>query len=1519
MANPVLLPPVLHRDGSSQAARAPAALDAKHVAIDERSAADLLAFVREYTKQLVYHGDDGTPQGDLGGLLGPEPDLDAMVAFMADPQGVHDRESLDRPHLSLLLAFLELLRHAQGQLNGITRRHLEFHFRTILGMTPRPAVPDQVNVLVEPSRGTAQVRLPAGSRLHAGKDDEGTPRIYQTDRDVVVSHAQVVELRSVHVERQATSLRDTRLEHDDDPEAAMLAMLSVALGEPGPGEPLALVPAGPGVGAADAVLDVALLRSFGEIVAFVPANLFLELYELRAVLQLHEQRIGADADAEWAEINDRLQEAARQRLTDPAYVFSPVDPRDFETNVADALGGTPDFSSLTGIDSLEELYHQRVEGDAAAFITTDLHFPDVESFARMMQLRLTIEGQWREINRILEQAARRRLGDPSYSLVITDPTDVDTNVSASIGPVDYSALVEINDPGQCQQAIDRIEDYFELSAEDVAFLAARLDDTAATGADWDTVEALLANAYAERVYERRRAALAKVREGNSSEGQRVRATFSLGLDQPLGPATAVQLYSLLEQWVGSDFDRALLLEVAHRVDTSAEPVTADEWARIDTIVELAQRSRERLPVPVPEIVEWLDIHPHTDATAVTTSLELEADRDIHRWKTFGTARVHEDQGSPPAPVLGWGLRSPLLALREGQRTITITLGFLPDKFEVGPIGQALPRDPLAVQLQTAAGWVEAELVTIEQGDYQQLSGVARTVDPALPALRLTVTLPPQAAALEGPSGSAPALRLMLRPVWDDERSRYVTLYEPLGGLTLDAVHIAVDVVGLTSLRLENDDGTLDARKPFTPFGRRPTVGSQVFIGHPELVDKRLDHVRFHVDWMRVPADLAQQYQHYGINNPDPVDPTGPELPPDFQVQIDLHDDRRDLTLTTEAPLFDSGDARASHSIELADVPAAVQAAVPGHAYERRPGSTPVDDPERVSTWARYLRWELSPLDFQHDAYPVVATLKANEMSAAVAAAIATPPQDGSAVDVADYQVKPPYTPTIKRLSVDYGSSAELRITEATGDGALDVLHHVHPFGTCELTPGPDGVPLLPRYDRYEGELYIGLRDVAAPQNLSLLVQMAEGSADPDLPGAAVEWSVLSGDRWVDLHDGSMRADGTRGLRSSGIVELSLPAVEPGASLPGGQYWLRAAIPRYTGSVCDTIAIATQAVSATFVDQGNAPAHYDVPLPAGTITKLASSVRGVAKIHQPYTGFGGSRPEQDAALDARVSERLRHKQRALTVWDYERLVLQRFPQIYKAKCLPARLDAGALPSQGEPGKVVVVVIPDIRNQIPFDPFEPKAPASTLAEIEAWLGDKVPGSATVEVRNAHYIAVKVRVSVRFYEGQDEGYARKTLNDEINRFLSPWAYDDGVDITIGERVYANSIIDFIDRRPYVDYVYGITLFRSDDGERFTQVEPSALEGYYVAAERADGVLVAARNHEIEIGAEGELAERTATGINYMTIGVDFVVSKPGLQGLVGIGFMGIEKDFIVGGDTTAAPIGIGRMSVAGSFRIG
>jgi hypothetical protein len=75
--------------------------------------------------------------------------------------------------------------------------------------------------------------------------------------------------------------------------------------------------------------------------------------------------------------------------------------------------------------------------------------------------------------------------------------------------------------------------------------------------------------------------------------------------------------------------------------------------------------------------------------------------------------------------------------------------------------------------------------------------------------------------------------------------------------------------------------------------------------------------------------------------------------------------------------------------------------------------------------------------------------------------------------------------------------------------------------------------------------------------------------------------------------------------------------------------------------------------------------------------------------------------------------------------------------------------------------------------------------------------------VHAKNPVYEQIIVGFKVQFYTGTDKGFYLKQLNDEIVYFLTPWAFNENADVQFGGKIYASSIINFIEERPYVDFI--------------------------------------------------------------------------------------------------------------------
>ena len=72
----------------------------------------------------------------------------------------------------------------------------------------------------------------------------------------------------------------------------------------------------------------------------------------------------------------------------------------------------------------------------------------------------------------------------------------------------------------------------------------------------------------------------------------------------------------------------------------------------------------------------------------------------------------------------------------------------------------------------------------------------------------------------------------------------------------------------------------------------------------------------------------------------------------------------------------------------------------------------------------------------------------------------------------------------------------------------------------------------------------------------------------------------------------------------------------------------------------------------------------------------------------------------------------------------------------------------------------------------------------------------------------------------DGFEETFYVNKLQEEITRFLSPWAFPGGASPSFGGKIYKSVLINFVEELPYVDYVTDFRLFhdavgRSDKNE--------------------------------------------------------------------------------------------------------
>ncbi|MCH2023708.1 MAG: hypothetical protein MK207_14630 [Saprospiraceae bacterium] len=787
------------------------------------------------------------------------------------------------------------------------------------------------------------------------------------------------------------------------------------------------------------------------------------------------------------------------------------------------------------------------------------------------------------------------------------------------------------------------------------------------------------------------------------------------------------------------------------------------------------------------------------------------------WPTFGheILELPKDEQQMDYAQLGWAIAAPILEMEEGHRIVTMRFDFVPSTMYTLnllikdiSINQDISREDafskifknsLEVFFTTSEGWLSAhscEVLPPDDWGKSEITIVA-TLSDANPSI---INYDPETMG-EGYSAESPIVKISQR----SEGSFFS--YSFLKELEVKNIAIDVDVKGIRQLMLSSDIGGISSNVPFQPFGAIPKVGSYFIVGKEELFKKDITDLQFNIEWHSLPTDkkgFRGYFKDYGLSIKNEQ----------YEMKLSALSDGSFSPSKDEEPLifkmFEPQD----------DNPHGIKNKTTITDIDIEALNIKADDsfvmPPMFNNEARagFFKLEFSgPLAaFGHESYAGIYAkkVKYNNM----------PKRKGPEKTLP----KQPVAPVMKTITMDYSASAEINVlsigTLTKGEDAREQIYHIHPFGiTQTFSHGlSKNRMLIPNYDD-NAYLYLGLKDLIPPSTLSLYFELKEnlnlftdGAAKKHKP--EIIWSYMVKDEWKDFSQNTILTDTTNGFNNSGIVNLEIPRdlTDDNTILPDTLHWLRVTIKGDPDLLPRCLTVATQALSVTWVDNGSSDKHLLEPLPANSIKKLASSISQIRGVSQPFPTFGGRPGETKLGFYTRTSERLRHKNRAVSAWDYERLVLDKFPGIHQVKCVT---HVGNEEYVGR-GSVSLVVVPKIDKKIKGYHL-PMVNHTVLDAIKKYLEQLSSPFVNIEVRNPIYERVKISAGLRFVQGKNNGTYLKKLNQDIIEFMCPWMLGEEQELELGGILVKDVILSFIEKCDYVDFVTkfsAVQVFPQDGG---------------------------------------------------------------------------------------------------------
>ena len=727
------------------------------------------------------------------------------------------------------------------------------------------------------------------------------------------------------------------------------------------------------------------------------------------------------------------------------------------------------------------------------------------------------------------------------------------------------------------------------------------------------------------------------------------------------------------------------------------------------------------------------------------------------WFTFGDVKKIGNA------KVGFAIVSNILFLNEGSRKITVAAIF------ANPVPglSSYNLNCFTAQFTSKKKWIDATNPTV-------------TANPGNTQLTFTINLSPDDPALvqydEKVHAENLEIALPVLKIYLNQDVAGAVPYTLLCDKAITRLSVSVDVSGVKDLVLSNDGGTIDASKPFKPFGDFPSSGAGFYIGSKEVFQKKLTQLELNTDWKTSMPVLNTVVKYLRQNNwaLDHFNMT-----PGFYADI--------ITF--------SG----------------------GNIF--KPAGIDFDKNEKLTFNTREGFLQLVLNETQYSLASHLQNISAALSNGGTNMKLTSTSPVTYSINVS--AAPAPKEVVLNSFSLDYQATTEIQLTTVPPDDN-HLLLHLGPFGFAQVSDAlldtssdaeaVTSVSLL-RNIRNEGELFVGIENAEPKQVVNILFQVAEGSSNPLRNMEVLGWYYLTtNNNWKIIKEEYL-IDNTNNFTQSGIVTMTLPSdISNTSSLLGkGLHWIKVVAHPYTDAVCKMILIQAQAAKVQLVQDESSQIEFRQLLPASTVSKLVVSDGAIKKIEQPFDSFNGRLRETDEHFYVRVSERLRHKQRAITIWDYEHIVLEKFQKIFKVKCLN---HSGFYGENGTevfcenyPGHVTVITVPNLNKASNVNPLRPYTPVGMLKNIEDYLKKIISPFVVLHVKSPQFEEIQLDFKVKFLENLSESFYVQLLNMEIEKFLCPWAFDNTMEITFGGKIYKSALLNFVEERPYVDYV---TCFR-------------------------------------------------------------------------------------------------------------
>ena len=701
--------------------------------------------------------------------------------------------------------------------------------------------------------------------------------------------------------------------------------------------------------------------------------------------------------------------------------------------------------------------------------------------------------------------------------------------------------------------------------------------------------------------------------------------------------------------------------------------------------------------------------------------------------------------------------------------------------------------------------------------------------------------------------SSPALKFQINT---DNYYDRISLFE---NLFIEKISIRVEVKNYKKLSIEDDYGSINTEKDFRFLGAIPSIGNSLYIECKDILAIKPSVLEFNIEWKGLPEcgdGFKKYYEEYStdIKNED------------FKVNAQIMYNEKWISISKDSIFLfelDKKDEKGNYVLSK-------NKKITLYPKIYLENSDALSFFEKKKNTGK-LKFSLisPPMAFGHSVYNDLT--KKNVISSVKDKITQKNP------------LLPPYTPLVSSIFANYQSETEINLGKNIKENFYSAdVKYIHPFGFSSYINDKSEakISFLPSINSTEGEIFykndlivfLGLER----SDFSYLSIHVEVDNQYNLNAneiSLLKIQVAKEKNWENFDSIKIISDTTLSFTQSGTIEIKLKKeiINTSNTMGDDLFWIRIYRSKFNSSNISKIkGIYVNGVKTQRVFSKSKKENIDI-LKSGSLNALCNkSLNEILKINQPFPSFGFLPKESEEHFFFRVRNRISHKNRPLSIEDYEKIILEKFENISLVKCInncsknKCHIDIA--------GHITVVVIPKgdfLENSNDLVKL-------ILLKIKNFLEEITSPHIEIEVTTPTYEQIKIFADIKLKNDFSEESTVSELNNIIFKNLEfNTKYEDGK-LKSDTVFHPSSLYKLILSNKEVEYIndYRIVKYYEINGKKYLKNFSSFEDKILPTLPWA--FLTSSKDHIITVSNKKN--------------------HKPITQ-KIGIGEMSINKDFTIG----------------------